>query len=116
MDAVNVDEDPRSPMALPEELAIARAAIDLPEVQEIIRRLSAFHLGVYMPHSHDEETGAFQVLPAGVIQVEDDLQVSFQAADHPEGSYVPVAWLWRDGELAAGAACTAICLTVHHAP
>lgn len=116
MDAVNVDEDPRSSMALPEELAIARAAIDLPEVQEIIRRLSAFHLGVYMPHSHDEETGTFQILPAGVIQVEDDLQVSFQAVDHPEGSYVPVAWLWRDGELAAGAACTAICLTVHHAP
>lgn len=114
MDAVKVEGD--LPMALPEELAIARAAIELPEVQEILRRLSAFHLGVYMPHSHDDETGAFQVLPAGVIQVEDDLQVSFQAADQSEGSYVPVAWVWRDGGLVAGAACTAICLTVHHAP
>ena len=116
MDAVRADGDLDTPVALPEELAIARAAIELPEVQEILRRLSAFHLGVYMPHSHDEQTGAFQVLPAGVLQVEDDLQVSFQAADEPTGSYVPVAWVWRDGELTAGAACTAICLTVHHAP
>jgi len=116
MDAVTVDGDLGERMGLPEELAIARAAIELPEVQEILRRLSAFHLGVYMPHSHDEETGAFQVLPAGVLQVEDDLQVSFQPADQSAGSYVPVAWVWREGELAAGAACTAICLTVHHAP
>jgi hypothetical protein len=37
---------------LPEELAIAQRAINLPEVQEIMRKLSAYNLGIYMPHKH----------------------------------------------------------------
>jgi hypothetical protein len=101
---------------LPEQLAIAQYAIYLPEVQEMMRKLAAYHLGVYMPHMHDEKTGAFQPLPAGVIQVEDNLQVSFQAVEPPEGSFVPVAWVWRDDRPTPGAGCTAICTTVHHAP
>ena len=100
---------------LPEELAIAQHAIQLPEVQEMMRKLSAYHLGVYMPHMHDEKTGAFQLLPAGWTQVEDNLRVSFQSLDPPGVSYVPVAWFWRDGPT-PGAKCTAICMTVHHAP
>ncbi len=100
---------------LPEELAIAQRAINLPEVQEIMRKLSAYNLGIYMPHMHDVKTGAFQVLPAGMTQVEDDLRVSFQSVDQPEGSFAPVGWFWRDGPT-PGAKCKAICLTVHHAP
>jgi len=100
---------------LPEQLAIARDAIQLPEVQEMMRKLSAYHLGVYIPHMHDEKTGAFQLLPEGMIQVEDNLRVSFQSVDPPERSYVPVAWFWRDGPT-PGVKCAAICLTVHHAP
>jgi hypothetical protein len=99
---------------LPEQLAIARNAIQLPEVQEMMRKLSAYNLGVYMPHMHDEKTGAFQLLPEGVIQVEDDLKVSFQSMD-PDSSFVPVAWVWNDGPT-PGATCKAICMTVHHAP
>jgi hypothetical protein len=101
--------------ALPAQLAIARDAIQLPEVQEMMRKLSAYHLGVYMPHMHDEKTGAFQLLPDGMIQVEDNLRVSFQSVDPPERSYVPVAWFWRGGPT-PGIKCAAICLTVHHAP
>jgi hypothetical protein len=71
---------------LPEELAIAQHAIQLPEVQEMMRKLSAYHLGVYMPHMHDEKTGVFQLLPEGVTQVEDNLRVSFQSVDPPERS------------------------------
>ncbi len=100
---------------LPEQLAIARQAIQLPEVQELMRKLSEYHLGVYMPHMHDEITGAFQLLPEGMIQVEDDLKVSFQSVNPPESSFVPVAWVWQDGPT-PGATCKAICLAVHHAP
>lgn len=82
---------------LPEELAIARRAIELPEVQEMMRKLAAYNLGIYMPHMHDVKTGAFKVLPAGVTQVEDNLKISFQSVDPQGRSYVPVAWLWRDG-------------------
>ncbi|MGJ0507012.1 MAG: hypothetical protein ACR652_07695 [Methylocystis sp.] len=100
---------------LPEELAIARRAIELPEIQEMMRKLATYNLGIYMPHMHDEKTGAFKVLPAGVTQVEDNLKISFQSEDPQGRSYVPVAWLWRDGPT-PGAKCAAICMTVHHAP
>lgn len=100
---------------LPEELAIAQRAINLPEVQEMMRKLSAFNLGVYMPHMHDVKNGAFQVLPAGMTQIEDNLKISFQSIDPPGRSYVPVAWVWRNGPT-PGAKCAAICMTVHHAP
>jgi hypothetical protein len=100
---------------LPEQLAIAQHAVHLPEVQELMRKLSAYHLGVYMPHMHDEKTGAFQLLPEGVMQVEDNLRVSFQSEDPPGRSYVPVAWFWHDGPT-PGAKCAAVCMTVHHAP
>ena len=80
-----------------------------------MRKLSAYNLGIYMPHMHDEKRGAFQLLPEGVTQVEDNLRVSFQSMDLPGRSYVPVAWFWRDGPT-PGAKCRAICMTVHHAP
>ncbi len=98
---------------LPEQLAIAQSAINLPEVQDIMRKLSAYNLGIYMPHMHDERTGAFQVLPAGMTQVEDNLKISFQLVDQLVGSFVPVAWVWRDGPTPGGG-CKSICMTIHH--
>jgi hypothetical protein len=100
---------------LPEQLAIAQRAISLPEVQEIMRKLSEYNLGVYMPHMHDEKTGAFQVLPEGMTQVEDGFRVSFQQLHQLGDSFAPVAWFWHNGPT-PGAQCKAICLTVHHAP
>ena len=99
---------------LPQELAIAQRAINLPEVQEIMCKLSAYNLGIYMPHMHDEKTGAFQVLPAGMTQVEDGLRVSFQSVDTlGRSGFVPVAWVWHDGP-APGGGCKSICMTIHH--
>jgi hypothetical protein len=98
---------------LPEQLAIAQQAIQLPEVQEMMRKLSAYNLGVYMPHMHDAKTGAFQLLPEGVTQVEDNMRISFQSVDPPEHLYVPVAWIWRDGPT-PGSKCKALCNLAHH--
>lgn len=99
---------------LPEQLAIAQRAINLPEVQDIMRKLSAYNLGIYMPHMHDEKTGVFQPLPAGMTQVEDNLRVSFQSVDQPGCSFVPVAWFWRDGPTPGGVCVSALCARAHH--
>ena len=44
----------------------------------MLRRLSEYQLGIFMPHMHDEHTGEFQPLPDEVTQVESGLEVSFQ--------------------------------------
>jgi len=86
----------------------AQAAIDLPEVQDLLRRLSEYNLGIFMPHMHDERTGEFQPLPDDVIQVESGLEVSFHRANdiaHQHGRFLPVPWLWRAGASTPAAAC-----------
>ncbi len=93
---------------LPPRLRSAQAAVQLPEVQEMLRRLSGHGLGIYMPHMHDERTGDFLPLPDEVTQVEAGLEVSFhpaeEIADQAE-RFLPVAWLWRAGAMTAAAAC-----------
>ena len=42
---------------LPPTLRTAQAAIQWPKVQDMLRRLSAYRLGIFMPHQHDEVTG-----------------------------------------------------------
>ena len=98
---------------LPEPLRIAQEAIEFPEVQEMLRRLSEYNLGICMPHMHDDDTGAFQPLPAELVQVEDGLEVTFQPmeevmanADH----FVQVAWAWREGATSALAMCRSACV------
>lgn len=93
---------------LPQALRTAQEAIHLPEVQEMLRRLSEYKLGIFMPHRHDEQTGEFQLLPDEVIQVESGLEVSFQPtekiasqADH----FLPVGWFWRAGAATPVAVC-----------
>jgi hypothetical protein len=93
---------------LPPGLHNAQAAIQLPEVQEMLRRLSCHGLGIFMPHMHDEQTGAFLALPDDFMQVEAGLEVSFQPAleiTRQADRFLPVAWLWRAGVVAAAAAC-----------
>lgn len=93
---------------LPESLRTAQEAIQLPSVQEMLRRLSAYNLGIYMPHMHDEVSGEFQLLPEEVMQVESGLEVSFQPmekiANQPH-RFIPVAWLWRADAAIASAVC-----------
>jgi|NitcycUWRROWE17A_1032939.scaffolds.fasta_scaffold00549_3 hypothetical protein len=96
---------------LPPELRRAQDALQFPEVQDMLRKLSAYNLGICMPHMHDEKTGGFQVLPADRVQVESGLQVSFHAdaeVDNPD-RYVPVAWVWHDDGIRAASRCVSKC-------
>ena len=54
---------------LPQALRTAQEAIHFPEVQEMLRRLSEYRLGIFMPHMHDEQTGEFRLLPDQIMQV-----------------------------------------------
>jgi hypothetical protein len=94
--------------SLPPSLQAAQDAIHLPEVQQMLRRLSRYRLGIFMPHMHDEKTGEFQPLPDHVMQVESGLEVSFQdsgnVVSQPE-RFLPVGWLWHEGEAIPVAAC-----------
>ena len=94
--------------SLPPGLRSAQAAVQLPEVQEMLRRLSGHGLGIFMPHMHDERTGDFLSLPDDVTQVEAGLEVSFQPAAEIASQadrFQPVAWLWRAGAATVAAAC-----------
>jgi hypothetical protein len=93
---------------LPRTLELAQAAIDLPEVQEMLRRLSDFKLGIFMPHMHDEHTGEFQPLSDEVTQVENGLEVSFRPSEEVANCtarFLPVGWCWRAGAPTASAVC-----------
>jgi hypothetical protein len=85
---------------LPLALSIAQKAIHLPEVQAMLRRLSEYNLGIFMPHRHDEQTGDFQPLPVELTQVEAGLEVSFHPTARIAGQpdhFLPVGWCWRGG-------------------
>lgn len=74
----------------------------------MLRRLSEYKLGIFMPHMHDEETGEFQSLPDDVIQVEAGLEVSFQSAQeitNQTDRFLPVGWVWRTGASTPSAVC-----------
>ena len=106
MTVANLSQE--SARGLPQPLRAAQAAIHLPEVQEILRRLSDYNLGIFMPHMHDPGTGEFQPLPDGLMQVESGLQVSFPPTQEIAGQndrFIPVGWSWRDGASTPVAAC-----------
>jgi hypothetical protein len=93
---------------LPQALRTAQEAIHLPEVQQMLRRLSEYKLGIFMPHMHDQQTGEFQPLPDEVMQVESGLEVSFQPIEeiaNQTNRYLPVGWAWRAGASTASAVC-----------
>lgn len=93
---------------LPPALKVAQDAIHFPEVQEMLRKLSGYGLGIFMPHRHDEQTGEFQPLPDQFVQVESGLAVSFQATEEIAGQpdrFLPVGWFWRSGSSTASAVC-----------
>ena len=93
---------------LPPESRTAQSAINLPEVQEMLRKLAEHNLGIFMPHMHDEETGQFQILPDESIQVESGLEVSFHSAEEivrQPDRFLPVGWLWRAGAPSPVAVC-----------
>ena len=97
-----------SAVGLPHTLRTAQEAIHLPEVQEMLRRLSEFKLGIFMPHMHDEHTGEFQALHDEITQVESGLEVSFEASEEIASQtdrFLPVGWSWRAGTASVSAVC-----------
>lgn len=93
---------------LPPRIRAAQAAIHDPQVQDMLRRLSQYDLGICLPHMHDTLTGDFAPLPTGVMQLESGLKVSFASsgdvATRAE-TFMPVGWAWRDGRSVPVAAC-----------
>ena len=99
---------PATARGLPQALEVAQQAMQLPDVQEMLRKLSQYRLGIFMPHMHDEASGAFQTLPAGILQVESGLEVSFLTAEtiaNQSDRFLPVAWTWHAGAPAPSAVC-----------
>lgn len=93
---------------LPPGLRTAQQAIQLPEVQQMLRRLAEYQLGIFMPHMHSQQNGEFQLLAGDVVQVEAGLEVSFQPMQEIASQtdrFLPVGWFWRDGASALAAAC-----------
>lgn len=93
---------------LPQALRAAQDAMHLPEVQEMLERLSKYQLGIFMPHMHDEKNGEFQLLADDVMQVESGLQVSFKPTEeivNQRDRFLPVAWFWRAETASISAAC-----------
>jgi hypothetical protein len=93
---------------LPQEFRTAQEAVQLPEIQAMLRRLSEYQLGIFMPHRHDEQTGEIQPLPDDVMQVESGLKVSFQPAEEIASKadrFIAVGWFWRGGAPTPSAVC-----------
>lgn len=100
-------------ISLPPELQRAQEAIQLPEVQELMRKLADYNLAVCMPHMHNDDDGGFKVLPADMVQVERDLQVSFEPRRDAESlRAIPVAWQWQQTGPVGMAVCVQICTLV----
>jgi len=71
-------------------------AINNPKIQEIMKELSLYGLGISVPHAHDEN-GNLIPLEQGMASYEDDLQVSFRSVeDESNGNYLTVGWRWNN--------------------
>ena len=96
---------------LPQALRIAQEAIHFPEVQDMLRKLAEYKLGIFMPHMHDEKTGEFQQLPDKVTQVESGLAVSFESAEkiaNQSDRFLPVGWVWQGSASTPSSVCEMI--------
>ena len=74
----------------------------------MLRRLSEYKLGIFMPHMHNEQTGEFQLLSDEVMQVESGLEVSFRPTEeiaNQADRFLPVGWFWRAGASIPSAVC-----------
>ena len=89
------------------ELRDAVRAINLPEVQDMIKRLGQYGLAVSLPHMH--ENGRMVPLPEDTYAYESKLQVSFRKrGDKKDEPALPV--MWRCGnEVGSSAYCSAEC-------
>lgn len=92
------------------EIEQALNAIDLPEVQDLIRKLGQYNLGVCIPHMHRLEQD-FSVLPSDTVQIEENCKVRWMLRSELSETQesVPVAWRWIDDAVHPHAACWQYC-------
>lgn len=84
------------------EIQHALAAVEAPEVQDLIRQLSRYGLAVALPHRHGKN-GNFLPLPDDRVAFESDQQVSFPRKNDPAlENAIPVMWRWNNGVQAVG--------------
>ena len=97
-------------MTISPEIESAFDAIKTKEVQDIIKQLAKFNLGVCVPHMHSSSFD-FAALPEDVVQVEEDCKVSWVPRGGLETSpgAISVAWRWHDDGIHAAAKCIAVC-------
>ena len=89
------------------ELQDSVRAMNTPEVQEILRQLGKFGLGVALPHMHTDE--GMVPLPEDMISSEDNLQVTFRKRnDVAKSDALPVMWR-RGSEISSVAYCGQEC-------
>lgn len=90
---------------IPKMVEDAITATEVPEVQEMIKRLSDYGLGVFFPHMHTED--GFVPLPKDIVQLEESLVVSFVSReDERLQSAYPVGWSWDKDRACVVATCT----------
>lgn len=85
----------------------AQEAIELPDVQEMLARLSAYGLGVFVPHYHPP-SGGMAPLPKTQVALEAGLKVSFVDEADPvlsEDGVEDIGWRW-DAEKKTVMKCT----------
>jgi hypothetical protein len=100
-------------MTMHAEIERALEAVHDPKVQDMIRALSEYGLGVFLPHLHTDK--GFEPLPIDVVQLESDLKVEFvDRADHALQGATPVGWVWDAERAVVATAC--MCTGVDHDP
>ncbi len=79
----------------------ASEAVNLPEVQAMLKRLDDFGLGIFVPHMHGKE-GDFEKLPDGVVQIEENMKIEFMSKTDPNlPESITVGWRWSTGDQSA---------------
>jgi hypothetical protein len=91
----------------------AKEAVETPELVEILKRLAAHGLGVFVPHVHTPD-GHFAPLPSGTVALETNLHVYFvNATDSCLADAVAVGWVW-DESIRQVMECKQCSATYHH--
>ena len=88
---------------LPESMRIAQGAVKTQEVQEIMKQLAKYNLGVCMPHMHVRE-GEFAELPADIISLEQK-SAFIPTSDADPVNTLPVAWRWQNNAVIIAGSC-----------
>jgi hypothetical protein len=83
----------------------AAQAVGTSDVQEMIKKLSEFGLGVYALHEHSDKEEFLSLAP-NRVSIESDLKVSFCNRDDLKSNQAtPVGWAWIDGGVKVVAGC-----------